>query len=77
MQSKPKLRTSAPEEQSVFRGILEAPRPKSKGDDDAPKRRHRIEKGRHRVTNREQILHERESEYVDLCLERWTTNAIF
>ena len=57
MQSKPKLRTSAPEEQSVFRGILEAPRPKSKGGDDAP---NRIEKGRHRVTNRDQILHERE-----------------
>jgi len=52
---------SSPEEQSVLRGILEAHRSKSKGDDDTPERRHKRTQDRERTPTRSST---KESEYV-------------
>ena len=63
---------SAPEEQSVLRGILEAPRPKSKGDDDAPKRYKRTpDRERTSQSNEQRSDTTRErARMSDLCLWR-------
>ena len=64
---------SSPEEQFVLRGIPEAPRPQSKGDDDAPERRHKRTQDRERTSQsneqRPDTTRERAS-LSDLCVWR-------